>query len=61
MLTTNHTFLLKEKAKELQTGFQAGELFSCNNGLKDYIRLSFASYNESDIKDGVTRLRSVFN
>jgi len=51
---------LKEKAEELQTGFQQGELFSCNGGFKDYIRLSFASYNESEIKEGVIRLSSVF-
>lgn len=55
------TSRLKKTAAEMQTGFQPGSLFSSNNGFRDCLRLSFAHYNESDIHEGVRRLRQVFN
>jgi len=51
---------LKRIALDRKTGFQAGELFSSRGGLKNYIRLSFASYNESEIRDGIDQLKVVF-
>jgi DNA-binding transcriptional MocR family regulator len=51
---------LKRIAIEHKTGFQAGELFSSCGGLKNYIRLSFARYNESEIREGIVQLKEVF-
>ncbi len=51
---------LKQRVREHKTGFQAGEVFSCHGGLKNYIRLSFASYNEAEISKGITQLKRAF-
>ena len=51
---------LKQIAIEHKTGFQTGEFFSSCGGLKNYIRLSFANYNESEIKEGIVQLKVVF-
>jgi DNA-binding transcriptional MocR family regulator len=56
-----NTAPLRDKARERQTGFQAGTLFSSKGELQNYIRLSFAHYDEDDIRDGVTRLRPLFD
>jgi len=50
------TTKLGRKAGEYQTGFQPGENFSNNGGLRNYLRLSFAHYGEADIREGVGRL-----
>lgn len=55
------TIALKEKALNRDVGFTAGELFSSQRRLQNYIRLSFAHYNEDDILDGILRLKSLFN
>ena len=55
-----NTVPLREKARELETGFQAGSLFSCKGQLGNFIRLSFAHYNEDDIREGVARMRPLF-
>jgi DNA-binding transcriptional MocR family regulator len=47
---------LRRRAGEYQTGFQPGENFSSNGGLRNYLRLSFAHYGEADIQQGVARL-----
>ncbi len=52
---------LRQKAKSFEIGFQAGELFSSRGALKNYLRLSFAHYNESDIHKGVARLKRLFS
>lgn len=52
---------LQDKAKEMQVGFHAGELFSSTRGMQNYIRLSFAHYNEADIRAGIARLRPIFD
>lgn len=52
---------LREKAKDLQTGFQAGSVFSSQGRLKNCIRLSFAHYQEDDIVEGVRRMRPLFD
>ena len=49
-----------DRARELQTGFQAGALFSCDGRLGNYLRLSFAHYDEDDIREGVARIGRVF-
>ncbi len=51
---------LKKIALQHKTGFQAGELFSSDCHFKNYIRLSFASYNETNIREGIVRLKTVF-
>ena len=51
---------LREKARELQTGFQAGAVFSSKEGLSHYLRLSFAHYDEDDIRQGIARMRPLF-
>ena len=38
----------REKARELETGFQAGTLFSSRGQLRNCLRLSFAHYNENE-------------
>lgn len=50
---------LKDRAKELGTGFQPGSVFSANRGLENYIRLSFAHYDETQIETAIIRLRQV--
>jgi 2-aminoadipate transaminase len=55
-----NTMLLKDKAREHETGFQAGTLFSSKGQLSNFIRLSFAHYGEDDIRDGVARMRKLF-
>jgi DNA-binding transcriptional MocR family regulator len=55
------TGLYRERARELETGFQPGSLFSCQGRHRDCLRLSFAHYGEEDITEGVGRLREVFS
>jgi DNA-binding transcriptional MocR family regulator len=52
---------MKEKALAAETGFSAGSLFSGTSELRNYLRLSFAHYNENDIRVGIARLRPVFD
>jgi DNA-binding transcriptional MocR family regulator len=55
-----NTVPLRDKAREHETGFQAGTLFSSKGELRNFIRLSFAHYDEDDIRDGVARMRPLF-
>lgn len=50
------TSALRERAGAFRTGFQPGEVFSVERGLRRFLRLSFAHYGEDDIREGVTRL-----
>lgn len=52
---------LKDKALAAETGFSAGSLFSGTSELRNYLRLSFAHYSEDDIREGIARLRPVFD
>lgn len=52
---------MKDEALKLGTGFTAGSLFSSDQRLCNFLRLSFAHYGESDIRDGIARLRPLFN
>ena len=51
---------LKEKAVSLESGFQPGSLFSSTGRLNNCLRLSFAHYDEDDIRQGIARLRLLF-
>lgn len=55
------TGLLLDPAKEAEVGFQPGSLFSSGGGLDNYLRLSFAHYDEGDIREGISRLAAVFD
>lgn len=55
------TAALRERAGELQTGFQHGSVFSRDGRLSNFLRLSFAHYDEDDIREGIARLRPVFD
>ncbi len=52
---------LREKARQLECGFQPGVVFSSRGELANYARLSFAHYNENEIIEGVARLRPLFD
>jgi len=54
------TGALKKAAAEHETGFQSGRVFSTQGQLNNYLRLSFAHYNEDDIRKGIERLRQLF-
>jgi DNA-binding transcriptional MocR family regulator len=51
---------LREKAREHETGFQAGATFSSKGQLSNFLRLSFAHYNEDDIREAIVRMRPLF-
>ena len=57
---TMDTTPLREQARELETGFQAGAVFSSSGGLSNYLRLSFAHYVEDQIVEGIRRMRPLF-
>jgi len=48
---------LRQKAKSLKFDIRPGTLFSCENGLQNYIRLCFAHYDEGQIEQGILRLK----
>lgn len=50
---------LKEKALKKGVGFQPGEVFSCRDGFRHFIRLSFAHYRRDQIREGISRLSSI--
>lgn len=54
------TAALRRKAPERETGFQAGDVFSSAGQFGNYLRLSFAHYNEEDIHEGIRRMRPLF-
>jgi 2-aminoadipate transaminase len=54
------TTQLRDKARGVKTGFQSGTVFSSQGQLNNYLRLSFAHYNEDDIREGIARLRPLF-
>ena len=56
-----NTTPLREKAREYETGFQAGETFSSKGRLSNFLRLSFAHYNEDEIRDAIARMRPLFD
>jgi 2-aminoadipate transaminase len=55
-----NTTALKDRAAELETGFQHGAVFSTQGKLNNCLRVCFAHYNEDDIREGITRMRPLF-
>jgi DNA-binding transcriptional MocR family regulator len=54
------TASLLDRATSLETGFQPGSAFSSDSGLGNFMRLCFSHYGADDIREGITRLRAVF-
>jgi DNA-binding transcriptional MocR family regulator len=52
---------LRRNAPERETGFQAGDVFSSAGQFGNCVRLCFAHYNEDDIREGVRRMRPLFD
>ena len=50
---------LRDAARERETGFQPGGVFSNCGGLSNCMRLSFAHYPEADIAEGIRRIRAL--
>ena len=55
------TAAFRDRARELQTGFQPGSVFSSDGRLGNFLRLSFAHYDEDDIREGIARMRPIFD
>jgi 2-aminoadipate transaminase len=55
------TSRLRSKAREAETGFQSGSVFSSKGELKNFARLCFAHYDDADIREGIARLRPLFD
>jgi 2-aminoadipate transaminase len=55
------TARFRDRARELQTGFQPGSVFSSDGRLSNFLRLSFAHYDEDDIREGIARMRPMFD
>jgi DNA-binding transcriptional MocR family regulator len=51
---------LRDRARELETGFQPGFVFSSDGKLGNFLRLCFAHYDEDDIHEGIGRMRAMF-
>lgn len=49
----------RQKAREAETGFQPGSLFSSEGQLENHLRLSFAHYSPEQIREGIARLAKV--
>ena len=52
---------LRRHAAEFNTGFQPGSHFSAGDSLHNYMRLSFAHYNEDSIAEGIKRLANLLH
>jgi len=52
---------LRNKALERKAGFTAGSLFSSERKLRNFLRLSFAHYDEDDIREGISTLQPLFD
>jgi DNA-binding transcriptional MocR family regulator len=48
---------LQRQAEAFRVGFRPGAIFSCQNGMQDYIRLSYVFYEPDELMQGVLRLR----
>lgn len=52
---------LLPEAQRQQVGFQPGVKFSANQGLQNYMRLSFAFYDVDNLREGAKRLGKVLH
>jgi len=50
---------LAARAPTFKVGFRPGQRFSGQQGLRNYIRLSFAYYEDADLAEGARRLRAL--
>lgn len=48
---------LQQKALDFKVGFRPGIRFSSQGGMRDYVRLCYAFYDEEKIAEGIRRLR----
>jgi DNA-binding transcriptional MocR family regulator len=48
---------LQRRTEAYKVGIRPGALFSCLEGMQDYIRLCFAFYGPDDLEQGVLRLK----
>ena len=55
------TTVLRERARSRQIGFQPGSVFSSECRFSNFVRLSFAHYDENDIHEGIARMRQLFD
>ena len=55
------TTRFRDGARELQTGFLPGRFCSSKGGLSNYLRLCFAHYDEEGIREGIARMRPLFD
>jgi 2-aminoadipate transaminase len=51
------TSVLQRKAQAFRVGFRPGVRFSCQGGLREYMRLSFVFYEAGEIEEGLKRLK----
>jgi DNA-binding transcriptional MocR family regulator len=51
------TVAWQKKARSFKVGFSPGVRFSCQPGLREFIRLSFVHYSSAEIEEGVLRLK----
>jgi DNA-binding transcriptional MocR family regulator len=51
---------VRKQAKLWNVDVRPGTLFSCENGLYNFVRLCFAYYDEAQIEEGILRLRKCF-
>ena len=54
------TTALRDRARDVEAGFQSGTVFSSKGELRNCLRLSFAHYSNDDIREGIRRLRPLF-
>ncbi|MCB8942919.1 MAG: PLP-dependent aminotransferase family protein, partial [Ardenticatenaceae bacterium] len=59
MVDGRDTAVLLPEAQKLGVGYQPGIKFSSQDGLRHFLRLSFAFYGEAEIELGIGRLGEV--
>jgi DNA-binding transcriptional MocR family regulator len=50
----------RKQAKRMNVDIRPGMLFSCADGLQNFMRLCFAYYEEEQIEQGILRLKKCF-
>ncbi len=55
-LPGENTTELRKAAQESKVDFRQGSLFSSQNGLEEFLRLSFCFYKSEEIEEGIMRL-----
>jgi 2-aminoadipate transaminase len=52
-----NTTELRQRAEGFKVGFRPGTLFSSQNGMQDFLRLSFVFYEPDELEQGILRLK----